>query len=345
MNTYKQLLRPLLFRLDAEVAHNMSRATLRRTFLIRWLGAKSRFVQDARLQVEMGGLTLQNPVGLAAGFDKDCDMLAGLMSLGFGFVVAGSVMCHPRPGNPRPRMVRDPQREALYSCMGLPSRGLEYAVGQLKGRPKTGVPLIINLNAENFEEYLLAFKMLEPHGDALEVSLFCPNRPQDAGDFLSPAGAEPLLAEICKYKQKPLFIKIPGYRTESERRERLDLVSHILKYSVAGITITPESRVEEPRLSIGRGTITGKPTFQQMLRVVKDVYRLTGDRVHIKAAGGIMTPQDAFAAIAAGASAVEAVTGFFYEGWNMARNINRGLCRLLTIHRIQNVQALRGSKA
>jgi len=302
-------------------------------------------VRDDRLQVNMGGLIFPNPVGLGAGFDKDCDMANSLEHFGFGYIVAGSVMCDPRPGNPRPRMVRDPQRGALYSCMGLPSMGLDYAVACLKRPRHRKSPLIINFNGEGLDDYLKCIDVLQPLGDALEIVLFCPNRPQDAGDFLSPQVADKLLVEIAKRKKKPVFIKIPGYRSEEERRKRLALVDHILKYPVDGITITPESLVDEDRLSIGRGTITGKPTFQQMLNVVRDIRRLAGDKCLIKASGGIFSPEDAFEAIAAGTSTVEIVTGFMYEGWNMARNINRGLINLLNKNNIENVQSLCGTKA
>ena len=345
MDIYKHFLRPLLFKCDPELAHNMARFVLQRPILGRFFGDKSRFVRDDRLEVNMGGLLFPNPVGLGAGFDKDCEMVDSLEHFGFGYIAVGSVMASPRPGNPRPRMVRDPQREALYSCMGLPSMGLDYAVMRLKRpRHRTG-PLIVNFNGECLDDYLKCIDVLQPLGDAMEIVLFCPNRPQDAGDFLSPPVAVRLLTEMAKRKQKPVFIKIPGYRSEEERRKRLALVDHILKFPVDGITITPESLVDENRLSIGRGTITGKPTQPQMLRVVRDIYGLTKDKCHIRASGGIFSPEDAFEAISAGASSVEIVTGFMYEGWNIARNINRGLVELLNKYNIENVQSLCGTKA
>ena len=345
MDTYKQLIRPLLFRFDAESVHNMAKALLQRPILSRCFRGKSQFVQDDRLQVKIGDLVFPNPVGLGAGFDKDCEMVHGLEHFGFGYIVAGSVMCDPRPGNPRPRMVRDPEREAIYSCMGLPSKGLDYVVTQLKRPRHHTVPLIANFNGIGLDDYLKCFEVLQPLGDALEIVLYCPNRPEDAGDFLSPRVAEKLLVEIVKRKKKPVFIKIPGYKSGSERRKRLNLIEHILKFPVDGITMTPESLADERRLSIGRGTVTGKPMFRQMLSVVQDVYRLTKDQWHIKASGGIFTSEDAFEAIAAGASTVDIFTGFIYEGWNIAWNINRGLLNLLDKHNIKNVQALRGAMA
>lgn len=272
-------------------------------------------------------------------------MVNSLQRLGFGYIVAGSVMCNPRPGNPRPRMVRDPARQGLYSCMGLPSKGLDYTTKQLSRRGHDFVPLIINFNGMDLKEYLTCMEALQPLGDALEISLFCPNRPDDAGDFLNPRFAETLFIEIAKRKKKPLFVKIPGYVSEKDRGNRLDLLDRILKHPIDGITITPESRVQEDRLSIGSGTLTGRPMFWQMLKVVRDVYELTKGTCDIKATGGIFTSEDAFETIEAGATSVEVLTGFLYEGWAIARDINRGLVNLMNRYGIRNLQTIRGTKA
>lgn len=345
MNMYKQWVRPLLFRFDAETAHNMAKVVLQRPYLSRVFAGETLFVQDKRLQLDLGGLKISNPVGLGAGFDKDCEMIDSLQRMGFGYIVVGSVMCSPRSGNPLPRMVRDPEREALFSCMGLPSKGLDYVVKRLSKRHQGSVPLVINFNAMDLGEYVKCMETLQPLGDAIEVSLFCPNRPDDEGDFLNPHFAETLFEEIAKRKKKPVFIKIPGYTAEEERQKRLDLIEQVIKYPVEGITITPQSRVKEERLSIGQGTITGRPIFGQMLRVVRDIFEITKGKSHIKASGGIFSPEDAFGAIAAGATTIEMVTGLGYEGWRIARNINQGLLTLMDKFNIENVTALCGARS
>jgi dihydroorotate dehydrogenase (fumarate)/dihydroorotate dehydrogenase len=228
--------------------------------------------------------------------------------------------------------------------MGLPSLGLDYAVGQLQRRRHTVVPLIVNINAEEFDEYLKTFEAVQPFSDAVEINLYCPNRPGQAGEFLHPEGAAPLLAEIVKRKKKPVFIKLPGYTTETERQKRLELVKTLHKYGMEGVAFAPESRVKEKRLAIGRGTLTGRPFFPQMADIIKDVYSLVGNDMAIKASGGIVTGEEAFEAISAGASSVELYTGFIYEGWNIARNINRRLIELMDRRHIKNITALRGSK-
>lgn len=337
------MLRPLLFRLDPETAHRMGRTLLRRPWFVGRLAGSGLLLEDERLRVDLGGVAAPNPVGVSAGFDKDCDMADSLMRFGFGYVVSGSVMYRRRPGNPRPRLIRDPDREALYSCMGLPSLGLDHALSCLKKRRHA--PVIVNLNAESFDEYLVTFEALQPFCDAVEVSLTCPNRSSDGGDYLQPEVAATLLAELCGRKQKPLFVKIPGYADEAERGRRLDLVRCIRGFPVDGVTISPGSRVKDGRLSIGQGTLTGRPLFPQTLRVIGDVYRLVGKDLAIKASGGVQTAEDAYRAIAAGATAVELLTGFIYEGWRLAANIKRGLIERLEKGGIANVCELRGSEA
>ena len=344
MDTYKRLVRPLLFKLNPETAHNLAKVLLRHPYLSRLFVRQSLFIQDKRLEVDLGRLRLSNPVGLGAGFDKDCEMVDSLQRLGFGYIVVGSVMCHARPGNPRPRMIRDFEGEGLFSCMGLPSKGLDYAALRLKRRSRGAVPLIINFNAEEFGEYLRCTEVLQSLGDAIEISLFCPNRAADEGEYLDPRRARTLLEEVAKRTEKPVFIKLPGYISEDERQKRLDLIDVLIDCSVEGITVTPKTLVKEKALSVGQGTLTGRPAFGKMLGIVRDVFERTKGKCQIKAAGGIFSAQDAFEAIAEGATAVEMVTGFGFEGWRIASNINQGLLRLLDESGIENLSALRGTR-
>jgi dihydroorotate dehydrogenase len=344
MDIYKKLIRPILFRFEPETAHNLAKTVLRHACLSRAFIRPGLSIQDKRLQVDLGRLRLPNPVGLGAGFDKDCEMVDSLGRLGFGYVVVGSVMCRARPGHPQPRMIRDLEGKGLYSCMGLPSKGLDYATVQLTRRNRAMVPLIINFNAEEFGEYLRCVEALQPFGDALEISLFCPNRTEDEGDFLDPRRALTLLEEVAKRTKKPVFIKLPGYDSEDEREKRLALIDLLIVFGVEGITVTPKTFVKEKRLSVGQGTLTGRPAFGKMITLVRDIFEMTKGKCHIKAAGGISSAEDAFEAISAGATTVEMVTGFGYEGWRIANNINHGLLRLLDESGIENVSALRGAK-
>ena len=343
MDAYKKLIRPLLFKLDPETAHNLAKVVLGRPWLTRVLAGCDLSVQDRRLEVHLGRLKLANPVGLGAGFDKDGEMIGALRRLGFGYIVVGSVMCRQRPGNPRPRMIRDLEAEGLFSCMGLPSKGLDYAAMQLGRLTPGAVPLIINFNAEEFGDYLKCAEALPKLGDAIEISLFCPNRGQDAGEFLEPERARVLLKEVARRTSKPIFVKMPGYLAEDERKKRLDLIAAVIDCGAEGITVTPKTLMKQEALSMGQGTFTGRPAFGKMLKIVRDVFEMTEGRCHLKASGGIFSAEDAFRAIGAGATVVEMVTGFGFEGWRIARNINLGLLGLLDRSGIESVTALRGT--
>lgn len=343
MDMYKQFVRPVLFRLNAETAHNLAKVVLRHPSLSALLVSQPSGPEQ-RLRVDLGRLSLPNPVGVGAGFDKDCEMVDSLRCLGFGYIVVGSVMLHKRTGNPRPRMVRDLEGQGLFNCMGLPSKGLDYAVTQLRRCGRTTVPLIINFNAEEFEEYIVCTEALEPLGDALEIALFCPNRGVDEAKFLDPHRVRTLLAEVSKRTKKPIFVKLPGYVSDDERERRFKLIDLLISCNVEGITVAPKIFVKQQVLSVGQGTHSGRPAFAKMLRMTREVFEATNGRCHIKATGGIFSPQDAFEAIAAGATAVEVVTGFGFEGWRIARNINEGLVKLLDKFGMSTISDLRGAK-
>jgi dihydroorotate dehydrogenase (fumarate)/dihydroorotate dehydrogenase len=345
MNLYTRWLRPLLFRFDPETVHGLACTALRRPWLGGLLGGEGLFVRDRRLHVRLGSLELENPVGLAPGFDKDCEMLDALGRLGFGYLVAGSVMCHLRAGNPRPRMVRLPERQAIVSCMGLPSRGIDHAARGLARRRDRRTPVVVNCNGYTLAEYLRLIDTLQPLAQGIEISLSCANEDEAGGDFLAPSCAEGLFAEMVRRKRGPLFIKVPSYASEPERQARFALIERAQHHGIDGLTVATSPRVDEPRLAVGCGGLSGRPLFPEMLRVVGDVYRATQGRLPIKARGGIFTPEDAFTAIAAGATTVEVYSGFIYEGWTIARTINRGLLGLLDRHGIADVGALRGTNA
>jgi dihydroorotate dehydrogenase len=149
---------------------------------------------------------------------------------------------------------------------------------------------------------------------------------------------------VLRRTGKPVFVKLPGYASDDERRERLDLVGVLIECGVEGITLVPKLMEKHERLSMGQGALTGRPAFGKMLAMVRDIYEMTQGRCPIKASGGVFSAEDAFTAIAAGATTVELVTGFGFEGWSIARNINQGLLRLLSASGIESITALRGSK-
>lgn len=341
MDVYRSLLRPWLFRLPAETAHEAGRELLRAIGPLPY----RRPPDDPRLAVRIGGLAAANPVGLAAGFDKDCECLDGLQRLGFGYLVAGTVMPAERRGNPtdRPRVLRLPETESLLNCLGLPSQGLAYAVDRLAVRRPGPAPVVVSVGGNTLADYLTCFEAVQPLADAVEINLRCPNARDDEGDFLRPAAFEQLMAELGRRKTRPLFVKLPTAGDPVGDGERLDLVERGLRLPIDAFTLPCTWTVADGRLSIGRGNLTGRAVFERALQTVRDVRAVTRGRLAVRARGGVSCGEDAYRAIAAGASAVDLYTAFVYQGWSVARRINAELLALMEARGVASVQALCGS--
>ncbi len=341
MNLYKSLVRPLFFRLDPETAHQLSAPILASAAACRLLAGPP--VRDPRLAVQLGSLHLASPVGLAPGFDKHADLLAGLSRLGFGYLVPGTVMPEPRAGNPRTRIVRLPEQEAMLNCMGLPSKGFHHYAGRL-ARRGSAVPVVASIGAPDLAGFVRGFELLQPLADAVEVNLKCNNNRDDPGENAHADGFERIVAELAKRKTKPLFVKINNYDSEAERQERLDVVERAVYYGADGFSTPSTWRGKDARLSIGEGNWSGRPLFERTLRTIRDIAEATHGRAAIRARGGIFTGAEAFAAIAAGATTVELLTAFVYEGWSLPNRINRELLSLLEREKIGSLAELRGSQ-
>jgi dihydroorotate dehydrogenase len=346
VDPYKSILRPVLFRLDAERAHELGKTALRRERL--WSVVAGRMpVRDARLEVDLAGVHLRNPVGLAAGFDKNCEMLGTMAALGFGYAIPGSIRGHAAEDNPRPRILRYVDRESLINCTGFPSRGAAYSAKRLAAfrdsRLSQTITVIPNITGFTVDEYVAVLTAVQPFADAIEISLSCPNERYDEDDFLYPDTFERLMDALNRIKNRPFFLKIRNYNNDQERENRLRLVELALSHGLDAIMLPGSHIVPEPRLSLGRGNLGGRAVFERTLQNIREVRSVAGPSVPIKALGGIFTADDAYRAIAAGASSVELLTGLVYEGVAVAHRINAGLLRLMTERGVPNVSALIGS--
>jgi dihydroorotate dehydrogenase (fumarate)/dihydroorotate dehydrogenase len=347
VDAYKRALRPLLFRLDAERAHELGKTVLRRERL--WsIVARRSAVGDDRLHVELAGVRLRNPVGLAAGFDKNCEMLATMAALGFGYAIPGSIRGGVAHDNPRPRILRYPDRESLINCTGFPSRGAAFAARRLErfraGPMSDAIAVIPNITGFTVAEYVAVLSAVQPFADAIEISLSCPNERYDEDDFLYPDTFQRLMDALNRHKQRPFQLKIRNYNDERERENRLRLVELAIQHGIDAVMLPGSHIVPEPRLSLGRGNLGGRAVFERTLQNIRDVRSVTGPTTAIKALGGIFSAEDAYRAMAAGASSVELLTGLVYEGVAVARRINAGLLRLMDARGISDVRALIGSE-
>lgn len=293
--------------------------------------------------MNVGPLSLKTPVGLAAGFDKNCEMMSSLFCLGFGYLTLGTVTAEQRDGNPKPRMWRYRNRSLLNS-MGLPNNGSEIVAENIvKARSRNGA-LILSISGLNIQEFSLCYRKLAPLADGIELNISTPNTIgvrifQDAGIL------DQLLNSITKIRSvRPIWVKIPPYFNGKERENVLGLVDICRKNSVDGVTAINTKRVPEHRSSIGTAGLSGKEIFDDMLRIVRDVYRYTGGKLPINACGGIFSGIDAWQAFESGASSVQLYTGLIYRGPGIIAAINRELIQLVRNANLKSIGELTGAK-
>ncbi|MBI2888704.1 MAG: quinone-dependent dihydroorotate dehydrogenase [Candidatus Liptonbacteria bacterium] len=350
MSFYESIVRPLLFALsrrDPEVAHGWALAALRmlgKCLFCRRLCAAYYGVRDSRLGHRAFGVDFPNPVGLAAGFDKDGEALKGLEALGFGFIELGTVTRHAQPGNPRPRMFRLAEDKALINRMGFNNEGADAVAARLKKEGKLSIPLGVSIGKskitplkEAAEDYAYSFRALYPYGDYFAVNVSSPNTPglralQEAEQL------DRILAQLVKEREalqaglktapKPILVKIaPDLSFEA-----IDAVLKVCAArGVAGIIAVNTTLSREGAQSgnaTEAGGLSGKPLFQKALEIVRHI-RARAPEFAIIAGGGIFTAEDAFAMLGAGADLLQVYTGFIYRGPGLAREINRGLLRLI----------------
>ncbi len=284
-------------------------------------------ISDPRLRARFAGLELPGPVGLAAGFDKNCDLLEALSRLGFGFLTVGSIMPEPRFGNPFPRLVRYEETESLADSMGVPSKGRAYAVERLRRFSRRKAPIIANIGGFTAEAIASGFFEVEPHVDAVEISLMCPNVLAPGEHFDELRLLQDVLRRIVG-RSKPAIVRIPNDTTQSPDR-MAELVERCIEAGVAGLKVGGGRRVAEPRLGTKQGTLHGGAIREAALANVELAARIARGRISIKGNGGLSTADDVLAMLRAGACCVDLYSAFIYAGWAVARNINRDLLQTL----------------
>ena len=333
-DTYRTFIRPLLFRLPPEAAQSVAHIALKQRQV--WRAASPLLqVENSRLEVGLAGMRLSNPVGLAAGYDKDFESIPSLSSMGFGYLTCGTVTELPREGNPAPRVLRYKSDEALVNSLGFPSKGVEYAALQLEqAQPMLdGVPVVASVSGVAADEIVRCHRRLEPLVSAVEINISSPNT-LGLRIFQQPEPLRQLLASINETRSRPLFIKLPPYLVKpsigSEQKDMvLRLVDVCVQQGVEAVTISNTWPVRDSRLAVGAGGLSGKPVFSDMLQMVADIRAEAGTGLAINACGGIFTGEDALAAIQVGATTVQILTSLIYRGPGIVRRINEQMLSLM----------------
>lgn len=339
-----------MFRLDAERAHEIGIKALRSGIAAPFYGHKDFGFGE----IERFGLNFANPLGLAAGFDKNGVVVNQLALLGFGFVEVGTVTLLPQQGNPKPRIFRLPEDDALINRLGFNNEGAEVIAQRLSEVNRqcvVGVNIGKNKdvpNEEAVENYLASFEIVHPVADYVAVNISSPNTP-NLRELQQSASLDALLAALQKRNaelgRRPLLVKVAPDLTDADLKSAIDVcLSHDIDGVIATNTTISRDNLRTPDiLQIGDGGLSGKPLTMRSNEVISTIYRHTNGKLPIIGVGGIFTSEDAFAKIVAGASLLQAYTGFVYGGPTFAREINRGLAKILKQHGLKTIDEAVGS--
>lgn len=357
---YKRILRPILFSLDAEQAHEFVLQVLRLAqkvpFKKEILKRSYRFNHPS-LKFDLLGKHFQSPVGLAAGFDKNCEIINILSSFGFGFVEGGTVTARAQEGNPKPRIFRIPEENALINRLGFNNRGADWVEKWLQDMDRPSIPVGINIgkskitdNSRAAEDYLYSFEKLYTYADYFVVNVSSPNTPglRELQHDLSPILAtlqekNDTLARNTHSPLKPIFVKI----APDLDFDQLNVIAEICAdHKIVGLIATNTTIAREgvAEQMLSEGGLSGKPLEDRSMQTLRYLYKNFGKKFILIGVGGIFSAEDAYRKIRAGASLVQLYTGWIYGGPCTIKSINKGLVELLERDGFKNIQEAVGTE-
>lgn len=330
-------LRSFLFQLDPEQAHRLALNLARLAGTLSPIGnlLRSRFVPPPML-VRVFGLDFPNPVGLAAGYDKDGLGWRGLACLGFGHIEVGTVTLNPQPGNIKPRLFRLPEQQALINRMGFPGLGAESVARQLRGRRPAGLVLGVNLGKnrdtpleEAARDYLALMDIFAPLADYLAINISSPNT-VGLRELQARQALESLLTPLMQRRQEivdalgknlPVLVKLAPDLEDGELDDALEVIQQVGIDGVIATNTTTSRAGVHSTLASEAGGLSGAPLKALSLEMARKIIRRTGGKLPLIGVGGIMTPQDAWERLEAGAALVQVYTGLVYAGPGLVRQI------------------------
>jgi dihydroorotate dehydrogenase len=359
---YRSLFRPILFSLSPETAHEFALKSLT-LFSPKTVGKLVHARVEDSLAIERFGLRFSNPIGLAAGFDKNGIALQPLAALGFGHIEAGTVTFHPQSGNPRPRLFRLPKDKALINRAGFNNHGAAEFVAHVKSRrPECVLGVSIGKSKiapidKATEDYLASFDLVYPVSDYIAINVSSPNTPQlrelQQTDHLSE-----LLGALQKRNRElaarygrtvPLLVKLSPDIADADLESIVDTIQ---LHQVDGIIATNTTVTRDGLQSsahelqaIGDGGLSGFPLKSRSTSIIARIFQLSKGRIPIIGVGGIFTAADAWEKICAGASLVQLYTGFIYQGPTVATQINEGLIQILRKEGLKSIEEAIGCNA
>lgn len=314
--SYEKILRPLLFRIDPEAAHNCALWAIARGLV------RGKLLVDSRLEVNVAGMSMPNPLGLAAGVDKSGQAITRWRGMGFGSAEIGTITALPQPGNPRPRMFRFPDQHAVINRLGFNNSGCrDAALALSKTGGKAGIPIGVNIGKSKvvpvdraIEDYVLSFRTLAKHADYVTINVSSPNTP-GLRDLQSVSSLRPILAALVEVNvsKKPLFVKLAPDLHESDIASVAELC---LELGVTGIiaTNTTIDHAAIPKKIDQSGGLSGQPVFEKSNFVLSILQPFTDSGLVLVGVGGIFNGKDLLKKLSLGTSWAQVYTGWVYGG-------------------------------
>jgi dihydroorotate dehydrogenase len=355
---YKYLARPLLFSFPSDPVHEATikaGAVASKNRVIRKLAKVMYSYENASLEQKFWGLTFKNPVGLAAGFDKNGHLLPLLEEIGFGFAEIGSITAKASPGNPKPRSFRLRADQSLINRMGLNNDGAETIIRRLKQK-EHNIPMGINIakthsaqiiGSDALDDYLFSFNLAKEIADYITLNISCPNT-TEGKTFEDVEALSALLNHLEINKDATIPPVLVKFSVDLADELLKELISVCEDFAVSGYVAVNTSNSREglatsnTRLEkIGRGGLSGKAINQHSTEIIRSIKELTnGDKVII-GVGGIFSSEDAIAKLEAGADLLQVYTGLVYEGPGLVRKINRGIAEYMRKKELNQIYEIR----
>lgn len=348
MSVFDAIGRRLLFALEPERAHELSIQGLRSGVPLCRLPAA-----DPRLRVMVAGIGFANPLGMAAGFDKNAEVPDAILGLGFGFAEVGTVTPRPQPGNPRPRIFRLERDRGVINRLGFNNEGHAVALARLAARARKGGVVGVNVGAnkdsqDRIADYVAGVRAFAPHAAYLAVNISSPNTPGlrdlQARESLSALLSAVVAARNATGCKVPLFLKISPDLSPEEMQ---DIAAEVIDKGVEGLIVS-NTTVSRHGLKSAKGQeaggLSGRPLFQRSTVVLARMRRLVGPKLPIIGVGGVESDETAAEKIRAGADLVQLYTGLIFGGPSLPGRIVRGLSRILDREKAERLADLRDSR-